>query len=1447
MAVKAINNIFYENAAFGLQLSGPNTKNWVIANNTFANQKDNAGLIFQEGAGAAQVYNNIFYQNAYQSTETNGIHFTGASGGTIVQNNLFYTTKSVQQIDSPSMHTASNNLFNVDPKFVNAAARDFHLQSGSPAIDFAHSAFSPSIDFDGRSRPQGIGYDSGAFEFASSSTPPPPPPPPAPPPSAPSLTFSASPASIPSGQSATLSWSSTNASSCSASGSWSGTKSLSGSQSVSPQTTSTYSLSCSGSGGVVSRSVTVSVTVPPPPPPPPPSSTTLSDSDFEVEVMATNLTVPWALDFLPDGRMIFTERTGSIKLREQNGQINAIAQIASLYSGGQESGVMGLAVDPDFNNTNHVYVMYTRSTGNRSSRFNFNGSALVSETVILDGIPASSRHDGGRLKFGPDGKLYATTGDAADSSLSQNLNSLAGKILRLNKNGSIPSDNPFGSFVWTYGHRNPQGLAWGSGAVMFAAEHGESANDELNIITKGNNYGWPNIECVDSSSSVTQPIKCFTSFTMAPSGIAIYNGDVYMSGLRGGQLRRVVLNSSNQTILDHSLFANYGRLREAVQHNGYLYITTSNRDGRGSPIFSDDRIIRLRLKSLAPPPPTPPPAPPPPPPPPPPFDTTAPSTPTLSATGSSSGTVSLTWTSSSDNVGVVKYNLHRSTSSGFTPAFANRIWEPMPTASSFTDTGLAASTYFYKITAQDAAGNISTPSNQATGIVTTLTPPPPPTPPPTPPPPPPPPVSTVPFSKLYEAESATLTSSMTKGSDPLTSGGMYISPTSGSNSINPLREASLSFSLSNSGTYYLWARIMGPDESSDALYVGVDSSWDRVYPSSINLYEWVRVETGINNGQTAFSLAAGSHILQIGRGELRARIDALYLTSNISEVPPTISTSTPPPPPAPALTFSVSTASIQSNQSVSLSWSSVNTTSCVAAGAWSGSKNLSGTETITLSATGTFNLNCSGNGSTVSKSVTVTVAPPPPVNQKPRGLLEDITEGGTVFGWAQDLDSSESTISVHLYFDRNAATPESSPISLTASDFRDGIGNHAFKYLIPDSLRDGNSHQVWAWAIDANDLSGGSNTLLSGSPKSFQLAKPVREQPIPGETVDNTPPPPVSNFRAQGLDSQVALSWTNPVSSDYVRTIIVRKTDSVPFSVNDGVVIFEGTGQSLVDVSLTNAVKYYYAAFTIDRKPNYSAPVAASAVPTATVTQTPPTESLPALRLIKYPNSPTVYVIENGFKRPIADYAIYQKNFANQPIAQILPTQTYPDGTSVGFTSGTILKTPSSPTIWLITENGSRYPFRDAQEFLRFGLRFDLTRVISDQELNRYPVANFSSLALFHSTGTFVKYAGDNTVYQIRNRVKYPLTSPAVFFAHALSFSEILTIPDDITYPTGTTLTFPDGVLIKGSTPTVYLLENGKRRAFRSAQTFLDLGFTFDQIKQAPDVDLLLNEIGAPI
>lgn len=311
-------------------------------------------------------------------------------------------------------------------------------------------------------------------------------------------------------------------------------------------------------------------------------------------ILAENLDVPWAMDFLPNGTMIFTERAGTVNLLENNSTI----KVADINVSQQtESGLLGVAVDPNFTENRYIYLYYTHDGGvNRISRFVLDGS-LENETVLLDDIPGGPIHNGGRLKFGPDGKLYATTGESGDENLAQNINSTGGKILRLNPDGTVPSDNPYGNYVYSYGHRDPQGITWNpSNGILYESEHGDTMNDEINIIVRGGNYGWPIVQGNENQSGYVSPIRVYTDFTLAPSGIAFYQDRLYVAGLRGSQLRVLNLSTDGKTVIGESvLISDLGRIRDVVEHDGYLYISTSNRDGRGSPQSGDDKIIRIKI------------------------------------------------------------------------------------------------------------------------------------------------------------------------------------------------------------------------------------------------------------------------------------------------------------------------------------------------------------------------------------------------------------------------------------------------------------------------------------------------------------------------------------------------------------------------------------------------------------------------------------------------------------------------------------------------------------------------------------------------------------------------------------------------------------------------------------------------------------------------------------
>ena len=332
------------------------------------------------------------------------------------------------------------------------------------------------------------------------------------------------------------------------------------------------------------------------------------DLGVKVEMVANNLSIPWSIDFAPDGRIFFSERTGTLQVIEDGVQ----KQIMTLDVGNGEGGMLGIVLDPDFEFNHYIYIYYTYnellSTKNKLVRYVESNNSLTNEKILLDGIPGASYHDGGRIKFGPDGKLYITTGDAGDPNLSQRLDSIAGKILRINSDGSIPDDNPFSnSPVYSYGHRNPQGIDWDKSGVLIATEHGPSgwrgvAHDEVNMIRMGANYGWPDVIGDETKEGMTNPILHSGEDTWAPSGAAFYygnqipqwNGKYFVASLRGEHLLVIDFDSDYNVISHDKLFlGEYGRLRDVVNGPDGLYVLTSNQDGRGVPDNNDDKILRI--------------------------------------------------------------------------------------------------------------------------------------------------------------------------------------------------------------------------------------------------------------------------------------------------------------------------------------------------------------------------------------------------------------------------------------------------------------------------------------------------------------------------------------------------------------------------------------------------------------------------------------------------------------------------------------------------------------------------------------------------------------------------------------------------------------------------------------------------------------------------------------
>jgi glucose/arabinose dehydrogenase len=347
----------------------------------------------------------------------------------------------------------------------------------------------------------------------------------------------------------------------------------------------------------------------------PASSPAVSDTPAPVHgsvkvdrVVATNINVPWGLALLPGGDLLVssrdTRRITRINLASgRKTDLGEVLQARSTGNIGGEGGLLGVVLSPDFSQNHQLFIYYSTDQDNRIARLTYDQSASPGHQinglkVILTGIPHGTIHNGGRLAFGPDGMLYATTGESGDPSLSQDKGSLGGKILRMTASGQPAPGNPNPhSVVWTYGHRNVQGLAWDRSGRLWASEFGDRKADELNLIQKDHNYGWPATQGRTDIAKYTSPVAEWGTEVDSPSGIAFAGGSIWMAALRGERLWRIPLDGARTAGRPEDfLTGEYGRLRSVLALDAHtLLVTTSNTDGRGTPGPADDRILELTV------------------------------------------------------------------------------------------------------------------------------------------------------------------------------------------------------------------------------------------------------------------------------------------------------------------------------------------------------------------------------------------------------------------------------------------------------------------------------------------------------------------------------------------------------------------------------------------------------------------------------------------------------------------------------------------------------------------------------------------------------------------------------------------------------------------------------------------------------------------------------------
>ncbi|PKK13274.1 sorbosone dehydrogenase family protein [Thermomonospora sp. CIF 1] len=344
-----------------------------------------------------------------------------------------------------------------------------------------------------------------------------------------------------------------------------------------------------------------------PPPPPPPAATgrpspavTATVSPTRPRELVRGLRVPWAIAFLPGGDALVTERDSARLLRvSPQGALSEVGKVPGVRPGG-EGGLLGVAVSPSYERDRQIYLYFTADEDNRVVRFRYDGDGLSKPQPIVTGIPKGGIHNGGRISFGPDGMLYIATGEAGRTDLAQDRGSLGGKILRVTPEGKAAPGNPFASRIWSYGHRNVQGLAW-KGERLFATEFGQNRFDEINLIERGRNYGWPEVEGGrDGDDRYADPLVTWTTDEASPSGLAYASGSLWAAALRGQRLWQIPVDDTGTVGRPIAHYeGRYGRLRAVVRApDGSLWVTTSNHDGRraGGPMEGDDRILVIPLR-----------------------------------------------------------------------------------------------------------------------------------------------------------------------------------------------------------------------------------------------------------------------------------------------------------------------------------------------------------------------------------------------------------------------------------------------------------------------------------------------------------------------------------------------------------------------------------------------------------------------------------------------------------------------------------------------------------------------------------------------------------------------------------------------------------------------------------------------------------------------------------
>jgi len=1195
---------------------------------------------------------------------------------------------------------------------------------------------------------------------------------------APTVTLTANPTTIQSGQSSTLTWSSTNATSCTASGSWTGSKATSGSQSVSPTSNATYTLACTGVGGTVNKSVSVTVTVAPVAP-----TLTLTAAPTSI-ISGQSSTLTWS----STNASSCTASAGWTGSKTTSGSqsvaptTNATYTLACTGAGGSVNKSVSVTVGQPSSTPN---ASMSLTPASQSTSVNGNFTTEVRLNTGGQQVTAVSAY----LTF-DNVKLQAVSIDPVGSAFSIAAEELiSGNTIRITRGQAVPGVTGSNVLVAKV---NFKALSSGTAPVTFQLTAPKSGPSRV-ILNDG-----LGTDILNSVSNASYTISGSTT-PAAPTLTLAANP----TSITSGQSSSLTWSSTNATSCTAS-----GSWTGSKSTSGSQSVSpTSNATytlsctGTGGSVNKSASVT----VTAATPAPT----------------LTLAATPTSITSGQSS---ILTWSTT---------NATSCTASG--------SWTGSKSTSGSQSVS-PTSNATYTLTCTGTGGSVNKSASVTVGA---------------------------PSSGGNASLSLVPASQTVNVNDNF---GVEVRVNTGGNSVTAV-SAYLNFDTTRLQFVSIDAAGSAFSVQAEGLVSGsqVRISRGQAAPgvnSTSALVAKVNFKA-IANGTANVSFA----LTTAGQGPSRVikndgtGTDILTNTSGGSY---TVAGTTTPA--APTLTFTANPTTIQSGQSSTLTWSSTNATSCVASGGWSGSQSTSGNQNAVPVSNTTYTLACTGAGGSVNKSVSVNVGAPTSGGSASMSLIpasQSLQVGQNLTVEIRVNTGGSQTTGVASYLDFDSAKLQYVSIDSTGSSYtitaEETVSGNQVRISRGQAIPGVNSTNALVSKVTFKVLATGTANISFAVTAAGQGPSRVIKNDGIGTDILSSTTGGVYTITSAGIADTVtptvyvAHSPTSGILSTLSVTLTATATDNVGISSIE--IFVDGLSKKICSASPCT----YIGTFGAGNHPYYALAKDAAGNtgrdPSGTVTKifsvTSPSDSPPGSggttdssgrpnngHLIKYPDNPTVYVIENGVKRPIQSYDIYLKEFGTIPIAVVATSVTYPSGQPFYYGSGALIKIPGSATVYLIIDNGSKYPFKSAEEFLRFGFRFERVRVVDASVLASYPDAPIGNLA-YHAKNQFIKFADSPTVYLMENRTKRPIRTPAVFFSYTNSFDDVFTVDRSFNYPDGPLLGFKDGSLIKGSPYTVYLVDSGKKRGFTSAAAFLGIGYSFSQVRTVPDGELGLHQDGS--